>query len=307
MFTLNNSCFLQSFNLIYFIQLYSFYKYIFYIFKYNIIRHFDKEHLISFYPFLKKIWTRYNDFDKKVEDDKNFYDNLCNFILNGPSVELSKYKDFCMKLMRNLGRFSSDPKNYELTHERCNILYNWIYNSIGKKRTTDDIVNKCFKEYTEYMVSVKNMKRCYKISYDENFKEPIKITLLDIFDNNTPDIINALNDANDSISIPGKKFVCECVRIYKNMYETYCLKNRLESETNRTTCEQLDIFKESYGLFLTKLQGLDHKIPLLIDIDNELLAKCSKDESKLQFNSRSTSKYRSYFRKQKVSNCWACR
>ncbi|CAG9474580.1 unnamed protein product [Plasmodium vivax] len=242
------------------------------------IENWDKE-----YPFLKKVWTTYNDFDKIVEDNNNQYDILCTYyILNNDNVELSKYKYFCMKLMRNLGRYSSNPQFYKPTNERCNILYNWIYNSIRKNKTTDNVVNKCFKEYTDYMVDVKNKKICSKLSHDNNFEEPIKITLLDIFDKNTPEIINALTDAKDSISTPGQKFVCECFRIYKKMYESYCLKNRHESEKNRTTCLQLENFKKTYTYFLSNLKGSNHNIPLLSDGDNVLLAKCPHDKSNHQ-------------------------
>ncbi|SCA83604.1 VIR protein [Plasmodium vivax] len=233
------------------------------------------------YHFLEKVWSTYKDFDKHVEDDKSLYYSLCNLILKGASVELSNYKIFCMKLMRNLGRYSLDPNIYEPTRERCNMLYNWIYNSIEKNKTTNDVVNKCFQEYTDNMKYVKKEKKCSKLVHEGNFVEPIKITLLDIFDNNTPAIINTLNDANPSIRGPGKKFVCECVKIYKNMYKTYCLKNRQESEKNETTCLRLDNFNKTYWHFISSLKGSNHNIPLLSDGDNVLLAKCSPDKLKL--------------------------
>ncbi|KMZ76832.1 hypothetical protein PVIIG_05404 [Plasmodium vivax India VII] len=200
-------------------------------------------------------------------------------------MELRKYKDFCMKLMRNLGRLSLDRRIYKPTHERCNILYNWIYNSIGKKKTTDDVVNQCFKEYTDNMLYVTNEEKCSKHSYDEKFEEPIKITLLDIFDHNTPDIINTLINENDSISTPGQKFVCECVKIYKNMYESYCLNNLEKRGKKKTTCLKLDQFKESYEYFLIRTRGSKHNIPLLSDGDNELLTKCPQDKSNLELTS----------------------
>ncbi|CAG9474673.1 unnamed protein product [Plasmodium vivax] len=245
----------------------------------------DIENWDNEYPFLEKVWTTYKDFDKKVEDDKNFYDNLCNYILDGPSEELRKYKGFCMKLMRNLGYFSRDSNIYEPTRERCNILYNWIYNSIEKHKTTNDVVNKCFKDYTDNMKYVLNIKKCSKLAHEGNFVEPIKITLLDIFDNNTPAIINTLNDENDLTSAPGQKFVCECVKIYKHMYKSYCLNNRQKSEKNGTTCLRLDNFNKTYWHFINSLKGSKHNIPLLSDGDNELLTKCPQDKSYLELTS----------------------
>ncbi|CAI7720786.1 PIR protein [Plasmodium vivax] len=244
----------------------------------------DIENWKEEYHFLEHVWTTYNDFDKNVEDHKSSYDFLCDIILKESSVELSKYKDFCMKLMRNLGYFSVKRKFYAPSQERCNILYNWIYNSIEKNKTTDNVVNKCFKEYTDNMMNVTNAQKCSKLAHEGNFVEPIKITLLDIFDHNTPTIINALINVNYSISTPGLQFVCECVRIYKYMYDSYCLNYQERKGKKESTCLKLDQFKKSYEYFLLRLQGSNHNIPLLSDGDKELLAKCSPDKLNLPLN-----------------------
>ncbi|KMZ99279.1 hypothetical protein PVNG_02162 [Plasmodium vivax North Korean] len=230
------------------------------------------------YPFLKDDWTTYKDFDKNVEDDKTSYDSLCDIILNGSSVELKKYKDFCMKLMRNLGRFSSVRKIYAPTLERCKMLNNWIYNSIEKNKITVDILNKCFIEYTSYMDKIKNYKRCFNFS---NYKiyEPTKITLLDVFDNNTQIIKETLMNRDFSISAPGRKYVCECVKIYKKMNDEYCVNEEGKREDYRNTCLKLKQFKGVYNFFRDTLNGLSPSLPSMNDSDEEFMVKCPSEIS----------------------------
>ncbi|CAG9474563.1 unnamed protein product [Plasmodium vivax] len=220
------------------------------------------------YPFLDKVWSTYKNFDNKVDVDKTSYDSLCNIILDGSSVELSMYKDFCMKLMRNLGYFSVVPQSYMYTQERCTILYNWIYNSIGKKKTTDDVVNKCFKEYTDNMPYVPNIKKCSKRSYDEKIEEPIKITLLDVFNNNMQNIKNILNGQDEESKISCRKFVCDCLKIYKYLNESYCRNKIFHKEELTGTCLKLKLFMESYELFRYNNGVLIPNIPSLDNIDN---------------------------------------
>ncbi|KMZ88604.1 hypothetical protein PVBG_04813 [Plasmodium vivax Brazil I] len=229
------------------------------------------------YPFLKDEWTTYNDFDKNVEVDKTIYDSLCDIILNGSSLELSKYNDFCMKLMRNLGRFSSDRNIYAPTLERCKMLNNWIYNSLEKNIITVDIINKCFKEYTSYMDGISNYKRCYNFSNDKIY-EPAKITLLDVFDNNTQIIKETLMNRNLPISIRGRNYVCECVKIYKQMNDVYCRNEEGKREDYRNTCLKLKQFKDVYNIFRSTLGNLNPSVPSLDDSGNEFLDKCPSEK-----------------------------
>ncbi|SCA81826.1 VIR protein [Plasmodium vivax] len=194
------------------------------------------------YPFLKNVWTTYKDFDEIVEEDKTSYDSLCNFILNGPSVELIKYKE--------------------------------------KNKTTNYVVNKCFQEYTDNMEYVSNLQKCSKLSYEENIDEPIKITLLDIFDNNTEIIKNIMIGQDEESKTSCRKFVCNCLKIYKNMNKSYCHNEVSHREEPTGTCLKLKLFKESYKLFRYNKGVLIPKIPSLDDIDNE----CPENKSTAGLN-----------------------
>ncbi|SCA81952.1 VIR protein [Plasmodium vivax] len=242
--------------------------------------------VICFYPFLKEVSTTYKEFDNELEDYNRQIDVICDsYVLKDSSEDINKNRQFCKKLMRNLGYFSIDPKFYAPSYERCNILYNWIYNSINNKKITDDIINKCFNEYNSYMDSIYKPVRCSIKSYDENYKEPINITLLHIFETNMHIINNKLNGPREESKIPCLKFVCGCLKIYKSMNETYCHNGEGIQDDYRNTCFKLKKFKESYNMYLYNNSKLSAIIPSLDNIDKDLLDKCQEDEKRLRLDS----------------------
>ncbi|KMZ83437.1 hypothetical protein PVBG_05949 [Plasmodium vivax Brazil I] len=198
-------------------------------------------------------------------------------ILEKMNMDGMGYNDFCMKLMRNLGYFSVEHQFYAPTSSRCNILYSWLYNSSEERRITDNIINKCFEEYTSYMKEIENNQICTYYSEDKIY-EPMKIALLDIFQDNMQNIKDKLIREFDSTKLPFRKFVCKCIKIYKNMNELYCLIGDKSSEKHKNTCLKLDNFKGSYQYFLTILGDLYPNIPLLNDRGSDLSEKCPPDE-----------------------------
>ncbi|KMZ99257.1 hypothetical protein PVNG_02140 [Plasmodium vivax North Korean] len=233
---------------------------------------------IHTYPFKNTVWDTYNEFDKDVDDhdvNKNNFYVLCNQIINNSKGDLSTHTNICMKLMRNLGVYSLDDKIYKPNYDRCNILYNWIYNLISKNIITYSVINKCFVEYNSYMNGISNDKRCYHFLYDKIY-EPINITLLDIFDNNTPIIKETLMNQDESISTPCRKYVCKCVKIYDDMHQKYCMKGESGNEKYQNTCSRLNNFKDTYTLFFQNNHHLKDIIPSLDNIKNTYMPKCQK-------------------------------
>ncbi|GAB69825.1 hypothetical protein PCYB_005740, partial [Plasmodium cynomolgi strain B] len=255
----------------------------------------DIENWKDDYPFLDAVWTTYNGFDKALVDDedKNKYSVLCNQIINQSKGDLRIHTDICTKLMRNLGYFSIDSKVYQLTHERCNILFNWIYKSINEKKITDNIINKCFEMYDSQMSSMGNKIKCYFYS-NIKIHEPINITLLDIFNDKLSTIITALMNKDTSISTKGRNFVCEYVKLYKRMNDKYCIDGRGINEEYSNTCLKLNQFKTSYMWTLYSKSDLSPIIPSLDNIDKDLLAKCRKHENILQLYSNTNETQLSY-------------
>ncbi|VUZ99422.1 PIR protein [Plasmodium vivax] len=226
------------------------------------------------YSFLKNVSDLYDKYNSNEYDDayRNLYAGLCDTIIKNSKGDVEKHKDICMKLMRNLGYFSVDPNVYQLTRDHCNVLYNWIYNLINKNKITDNVINKCFEVYYDVRNVKENDKQCdyYRdiIIYD-----PIKITLLDIFNDNTPTIKDTLINQYKSSSTPCRKFVCKCVQIYKQMNDTYCsIPENIKK--HESTCLKLSLFKDSYDTFRNIIGPLNSYIPSLDNIDDELLVKC---------------------------------
>ncbi|CAI7724293.1 Plasmodium vivax Vir protein, putative [Plasmodium vivax] len=232
------------------------------------------------YPFLIDVWTTYNNFDKTVEDSGGKHFSLCNLILQSMYVEGTEHNDFCMRLMRNLGYFSEEKQIYAPTVERCNILKNWIYNSIKNNKITDDIINRCFIEYTEHMTKRKNDKICYIDAYDDNYKERIYMTVLHIFENNVHTISNVLNGHDEESKIRGRKFVCDCLKIYKYMNLAHCHNKGYRQEELTGTCLKLSHFESSYILLGNSINSINLKIPSLYNIDSECLDKRPSLEQK---------------------------
>ncbi|SCO72986.1 VIR protein [Plasmodium vivax] len=233
------------------------------------------------YPFLYKVWITYGLFDRSVDDSahRSQYDVLCQQILFNMDANVNQYKDVCMKLMRNLEYYSPQSIYFNPTQERCNILYNWIYNLIREKKVTDDIIKKCFEEYNDYKNRISSDRRCDYFSYTKQFEKPMNIILLDIFENNMGIIKEELTRYYDKTELPLKKFLCESLKIYKNMKESHCNRSEVNVEPTKT-CTKLINFKSSYSVFRTNIQNLYNKAPELDDIDNEFFDQCSSDEQK---------------------------
>ncbi|CAI7724214.1 hypothetical protein, conserved [Plasmodium vivax] len=232
------------------------------------------------YPFLKEVFLAYDDYNNNYFDDFNesTYDSLCYSIIEKANGDVKKHNDICKKLMRNLRHFSSNSIYYEISRDRCNILFHWLYNFLDKGKITYDIIAKCFEIYDFDRLRKTNInKKCY-YDKDDKYYEPTKITLLDIFNDNTAIITNTLKDNNIETSNRGRKYVCECVKIYKHMYETYCPNGKEKKEDYKSTCLKLYLFKASYKHFLDNLSGLYFEMPSLDDKGTEFSKKCPPDE-----------------------------
>ncbi|VUZ99407.1 PIR protein [Plasmodium vivax] len=235
-----------------------------------------------FYPFLNEVSEVYDELnnDEYVDKSRNSYDSLCYSIINTVNGKVEKHKDICMKLMRNLGHLSVNPNEYKLSTYRCNILFHWLYTFLDNDKITYDIIDKCFEDYDEYSSIKKNTTMKCLYFKNEKLNEPTKITLLDIFDNNMTIIMETLMNKEFSISMRGRKYVCECVKIYKDMNETYCQNGEGKEEMYNSTCLKLKNFRQSYEHFYNVQGSLFYKIPSLDNVDSECLDILSSSEQK---------------------------
>ncbi|KMZ77094.1 hypothetical protein PVIIG_06091 [Plasmodium vivax India VII] len=245
----------------------------------------DIENWKDDYPFLEKVWETYKKFDNTTEDGNNNYDVICgSYILNQINEEASRHKGFCIRLMKNLRYFSSEDDYYNLTQERCNILFNWMYKLMNEQNITSNIIYKLFERYNEDMQSQKNHNICHYFQYNKIHK-PINITLLDIFNDNISNIETALKKKDSPSRNTGRNFVCECVKIYKDMNNLYCANGRGINDDYSSVCLKLTQFKSSYMSYLYYKDNLSSIIPSLDNINNDLFAKCPEYEKRLELGS----------------------
>ncbi|SCA81927.1 VIR protein [Plasmodium vivax] len=234
------------------------------------------------YPFLNTIWDTYNQFDKPVDGDpyKNMYEILCNHFMMQRDRNQVKHKNFCLKLVRNLGFYSLNTEFFNPSFERCNILYYWIYNSVKNQKISNDLINYCFDDYKYQMSSINRTPKCHYHSYEDNYNDPVKMIILESFQYNMKDVRDIVSMENTQPDFRVQKYICECVKIYKEMNRENCAKSNEESEKSIKTCEKLNIFKNTYKSFLSTTEQKNYEIPSLDNVEAEYLTMCTQDKSR---------------------------
>ncbi|KMZ89733.1 hypothetical protein PVMG_04563 [Plasmodium vivax Mauritania I] len=223
----------------------------------------------------------YDEFESPVERDPkiNNYISLCHGFITVLKESKEQYNDFCMKLARNLGLYSEDRKITNPSHDRCNILYNWIYNSIKKYHIPDNIIKECFDEYDRIKKATGNIK-CYYYTYNNTYEEPENILLLNIFKSYFETIKDIMNGDIDNYISSGHKYICEFVNIYNKMNSNYCLGKGPNGQKQQNTCGYLSTFKNNYNIFLLNQLKNKDKIISLDDDNSVYMNKCKSDKQK---------------------------
>ncbi|SCO65452.1 VIR protein [Plasmodium vivax] len=233
------------------------------------------------FPFLINVWNKINDFDKDIENDsqKSGYVSTCSYFFSPWTGGEDKYEHFCMKLIRNLGHRSNNDF-LKHTSERCNNLNIWIYNSMKKHGIPENIITKCFEDYNGFMRGIGTDPRCSYYSYDTKYNEPINIIKLNIFESNMDIIQSTLDGLHDSINLPLRMYICECINIYKAIYKQYCHNKDDEDQRRILTCSRLDAIKKAYDFYLSTIQHKMYKIPSLDEVEEDYLNMCVSEEPK---------------------------
>ncbi|KMZ77093.1 hypothetical protein PVIIG_06090 [Plasmodium vivax India VII] len=223
-----------------------------------------------------KVWDTYNEFDNPVEHDENkhWYDTFCDPFMKELGDDDKEHKNFCLKLIRNLGHYSKDFKFLKFKPEYCTNLNNWVYNSIKKYSIPKEIITGCYNDYKRFTVMTNNISICSYYSYEDIYEEPLNIIILNIFESNMHIIQNALDGRYDSIFLPLRMYICECIEIYKKMYKKYCPKMDTDSEKKKSTCDILESIKTTYNSFISGKSYQNNKMPSLENDTEEYFAMC---------------------------------
>ncbi|VUZ99421.1 PIR protein [Plasmodium vivax] len=236
----------------------------------------------SEYPFLENVWKMYEDFEKKVSDDENasmYIEPICiNILRILRSYNINNFKEFCMKLVRNLGAYSNDPIIYNPNRVRCKNLNNWLYYLIMKHKIPDDIISKIFQESKNIMDVAGNKNMCPYNTYSEFLDEPDEMLKINHFDDNINKIKGILMDNEHTNNCSCRRYIYDCARMYNEMNRKYCSTDDNRENKYKTTCSQLYIFKYSYDTYLTTID-LINKIPPLDNHPVEQYVNCPSSKS----------------------------
>ncbi|CAG9474590.1 unnamed protein product [Plasmodium vivax] len=228
------------------------------------------------YPFLNTVWDTYNEFNKPVEGDENkyMYHTFCDPLMNRYKENKEKQSNFCLKLVRNLGCYPPGYNPYfDPNDDRCKILNYWIYNLVRKHQISDTIITECFDDYNRNMRIIGQKGICHYYSYDDIYKDPVNMIILEIFQSYMKIVTDMLNKENHTINSDLQMYICECVNIYKEMDKTYC-RNNDEDKKRIFTCSMLNTFRDTYKFFLSATQNKNYNIPSLDDVEKEYNDKC---------------------------------
>ncbi|KMZ76839.1 hypothetical protein PVIIG_05411 [Plasmodium vivax India VII] len=186
------------------------------------------------------------------------------------------YKNFCLKLVRNLGRYSDDFKFLRFTSDYCSYLNTWVYYSKNKYNIPDHIIVKCYQDYNEIASKGSVKTICPYYPYDDIY-EPINIILLNLFEFNFHVLISTLNKENNVFIPSCQNFVCELVKIYNDMNSQFCGEKTGGDAKKIKTCDKLKNFYSTYmWFFYTNLSN--NNIPSLDKGVVEYLAMCPQDK-----------------------------
>ncbi|KMZ99273.1 hypothetical protein PVNG_02156 [Plasmodium vivax North Korean] len=214
------------------------------------------------YPLLKDILITYDDFDNDIKTDpnKNDYILVCRYFIKPWNEGKEEDKEFCMKLVRNLGHRTKNSNFLSYTTDRCRNLNNWAYNSMKKHSIPEKILTSCFEEYKYIVEGMRKKPTCFYYDYDRTYEEPMNIIMLNIFASNIDIFKKILEGKIDPVHCSCQKYVNKIVEIYKYMKGTYCSSDIIMR--NLKTCQQLDSFKGTYE-FLYNYATVKDKIPSL--------------------------------------------
>ncbi|SCA81940.1 VIR protein [Plasmodium vivax] len=219
-----------------------------------------------------------------MDGDRNKYryHSFCDIVMHKYNENVEEQSKFCLKLVRNLGCYPLvdnpyfDPKN-----DRCKILHYWIYNSIKNQRISNSLITECFDDYKGHMNGTGKTPNCHYYSYDDIYKDPVKMIKLEIFQSNINTVTDMLNKENKPLNHNLQNYICECVNIYKEMDKNYCRNNDDRDHKRELTCSTLKSFKTTYESFLSKNTYKNYKIPSLDDVENEYKNNCVSPKPKL--------------------------
>ncbi|KMZ89681.1 hypothetical protein PVMG_04511 [Plasmodium vivax Mauritania I] len=235
--------------------------------------------------FNENVLKLFQEFNADITEENNGRYGPCNFINFRDTVNRTKYKYFCMKLIRNIWSiYEVAEGNMVYTklpiadmnhHERCDYLNKWILYYIMKKHVPDHVISEIFGIAHKMISADHDSYKCKCDLLNNEFFDPYKIIKLLLLENNTNTILDILKNKHHHHYDACLKFVRDCANTYQKLKKDYCTSANRQDAKNVKTCAQLDIFKESYNTEIYEKLSIRENVPDLenfkMGIEEELL------------------------------------
>ncbi|GAB69801.1 hypothetical protein PCYB_005500, partial [Plasmodium cynomolgi strain B] len=213
----------------------------------------------------------------KNEYVAKFYESTCDSIIRNTVNDTSKYNDFCMKLIRNLGAYSTDPEIIKPSVERCDNLQSWLCYLIRKYNISIDFIQTCFEESKLPNGVCVNNNICPYYPYKEFINIADDMLKIKIFVDNISTIRNILMDKAHIYNCSVRMFLYECLKIYMKIKDDYC--SHAESSNTINICSELVEFEFYYDSYIYYLNEIPKKLKFLNAEDIQFTINCSLNET----------------------------
>ncbi|KMZ77175.1 hypothetical protein PVIIG_06350 [Plasmodium vivax India VII] len=154
-----------------------------------------------------------------------------------------------------------------------------------KHNIPDHFTSKIFYKSNEILSASNESRMCPYYSYKEKIKEPSNIIKIFNLQNAVNDLVSILMKDNHENNCSCRKFISECIKIYKDMNREYCSGENKEESSNHITCSQLSTFSNFYESFISTKQDLKGKLPSLFDDTLNDIVHCELEKPKEELNS----------------------
>ncbi|CAG9474639.1 unnamed protein product [Plasmodium vivax] len=232
------------------------------------------------YPFLDKIWTLYDEFNDTTDnlnDRKDDSVSMCEQIMQRVDDKQEWCIKLCIKLIRNLGTLSFENDKTKYNSERCKNLNSWLYYIIKEHAVDQDVITNIFDESNKLMGDENIRHQCSNYLYKDKYINPDHIIKLINLEDYMNDFLSILKDNNHENHCLCRKFIFECVNIYKKIHNEYCTYPYKEHKNRTDTCDKLRAFALAYNAFIFSNESIRSKIPSLDAAENEHILTCPSD------------------------------
>ncbi|KMZ88576.1 hypothetical protein PVBG_04785 [Plasmodium vivax Brazil I] len=193
-----------------------------------------------------------------------------------------KYKTLCKNLLKNLKILSNNNhRNQDNFFTGCKNLNNWLYFEENELSVSSDIINQIFQEYKKIKEVNNHLPDCPYSAFDKGFNEKEKLINLRIFNDNSETIQGLLKNNNMSDDCSLKRYLYQCIQIYRDMNSKYCSSGSDTRDENKNSCDIISQFNNLYRSYIYKNKEITHNFPELSShTPSNVIDGCSLKESK---------------------------